>query len=486
MTPAGFDIRPLLPAAALVVAGVAVLLAQAFAGRARRIVPTGLALGGIVAAGIISLVVPFGEPCGTCAIASQNAVAFDALARFLTLLILATGALTILSTHSYAARSGTAGGEHHALLLFALTGMLGMVSAVDLIALFIALEVMSVALYALTGLRRGVAASSEAALKYFVTGAFSSAFLLYGIALLYGATGTTSLVHVEAVLASPLTQSPLLLAAVALLLVGFGFKVASVPFHMWAPDVYEGAPTTVTGFMAAAVKAAAFGAILRLFPGALAALGEHWRPAVAVLAILTMVWGNLGALAQTRLKRLLAYSSIAHAGYLLVGLVGSPQDAVASIGFYLAGYAAVTVGAFGAISALDRDVQGPVTLEHITGLAARRPGLAALLAIYMISLTGIPLTAGFVGKLMLFRAAVLAHWTVLAVVGVLASAVSAYYYLRVVVVMYMREESSAPEGVTLDIPSWATLVLSAGAVLWLGIFPAHVLAWARAASAVLK
>jgi NADH-quinone oxidoreductase subunit N len=351
------------------------------------------------------------------------------------------------------------------------------------VSIFVALEIMSVALYGLAGLRRSRVESQESALKYFVTGSFSSAFFLYGIALLYGVTRSTSLDLVARGLSSVTpAQTALALLGAAMLLVGFGFKVASVPFHMWAPDVYEGAPTPVTGFMAAGVKAAAFGALLRVFGYALPSLADHWQPLVAVLAAITMVVGNLAALAQGSLKRMLAYSSVAHAGYLLTAMVAAPGLAGEAMLFYLVAYAAVNLGAFGVISALSRGGREPVGWQDLAGLSERRPSLAAALTVFLVSLTGIPVTAGFVGKFYLFNAAVAAGWVWLAVVGVLMSVVSAYYYLRVVVAMYMSEPTGEDRWAPVTPLSAFALAVSAAVALALGVWPAPLLAVARVAA----
>jgi NADH-quinone oxidoreductase subunit N len=363
---------------------------------------------------------------------------------------------------------------------------MGLVSAREMIALFVALEIMSVALYALAGMRREQVESQESAVKYFVTGAFSSAFLLYGIALLYGASGSTSLARIAVALsgAAPGTRT-LALLGTGLVLVGFGFKVASVPFHMWAPDVYEGAPTSVTAFMAAGVKVAAFGGLLRVLSEAVPALGSAWRPVLAILAVVSMVGGNLGALAQGNVKRMLAYSSIAHAGYLLTALVALPRAAAEAVLFYLVAYAAVNLGGFGALAALARDGKEPLSLGDLSGLARRRPALAAALTVFLISLTGVPVSGGFVGKFYLFWAAVSAGYAALAVVGVLMSVVSAYYYLRVVVFMYMREPVGEDTWSAVAPGAGFALAVSVALVLFLGIYPAPVLALARLAAGSL-
>ncbi len=364
-----------------------------------------------------------------------------------------------------------------------MVGMLGLVSSLELVAIFVALEIMSIALYAMAGMNRAQPESQESALKYFVTGAFASAFLLYGIALLYGASGSTSLERVARAVGvlSP-GAVPLAVLGTALLLVGFGFKIASVPFHMWAPDVYEGAPTTVTAFMSAGVKAAAFGALLRVFDSALPGLGSHWKPLVAVLAIATMVVGNLAALAQSNLKRMLAYSSIAHAGYLLAAFVAAPVLAGEAVLFYLVAYAAVNLGAFGALASLSRDGREPLAVRDLAGLAERRPPLAAALTVFLVSLTGIPVTAGFVGKFYLFNAAVASGWVALALVGVVMSVVSAYYYLRVVVAMYMRDPVGEDDWAKVSPAAAAALAFSVALTLLLGVWPAPLLSLARLAA----
>jgi len=327
--------------------------------------------------------------------------------------------------------------------------------------------------------------SQESALKYFVTGAFSSAFFLYGVALVYGVTGSTSLGRIARSLAALSPDSATLaVLGTGLLVVGFGFKVASVPFHMWAPDVYEGAPTTVTALMSAGVKAAAFGALLRVFGQGLPSLAAHWKPLLAVLAIVSMIVGNLGALAQGNIKRMLAWSSVAHAGYLLTALVAAPGAATEAVLFYLVAYAAVNLGGFGAFAALARDGHEPLSLSDMAGLADRRPALAAALTVFLISLTGVPISAGFVGKFYLFKAAVSAGsvGVALAVVGGIMSAVSAYYYLRVVVAMYMREPLSEDNWGRVAPPSALALAFSVAVVLALGVYPGPVLELARRAA----
>ena len=474
------DLRPLVPAAIVAVTGLVVLLAQAFTPKGKASPSVPLALLGLAAALGSVWVIATGPGRGAVL---AGALAADDFSLFFHALILGVAVLTVLLSPSYLRANGMDRGEYYALLLFSVVGMLGLVSSLELVSIFVALEIMSIALYGMAGLDRARPVSQESALKYFVTGAFASAFFLYGIALLYGATGSTSLEKIARSVSvlSPGTV-PLAVLGTALLLVGFGFKVASVPFHMWAPDVYEGAPTTVTAFMAAGVKAAAFGALLRVFDQALPALSSQWQPLVAVLAIVSMVVGNLAALAQTNLKRMLAYSSVAHAGYLLTAFVAAPVLAGEAMLFYLVAYAAVNLGAFGTVAALSRDGKEPFAIRELHGLADRRPALAAALTVFLVSLTGIPITAGFVGKFYLFGAAVAAGWVVLALVGVVMSVVSAYYYLRVVVAMYMHEPEGEDTWAPVSPASAFALAVSAALTLLLGVWPAPLLALARIAA----
>jgi NADH-quinone oxidoreductase subunit N len=479
----GLDLRPLLPALIVAITGLAVLLVQAFTPKGKSAPSAPLSFAGILIALIATLVIA-GVPGRGLGATTGGSVVADALALFLTALILGIGLMVVLLSPSYLRATGSDRGEYYTLTLFSMVGMIGLVSTTELISLFVALEIMSVALYALAGSRRDQIESQEAALKYFVTGAFSSAFFLYGVALLYGVSGSTSLPRIASAVASP-NAGLLPVLGAGLLLVGLGFKVASAPFHMWAPDVYEGAPTTVTAFMSAGVKAAAFGALLRIFGDALMGLSGKWQPAVAALAALTMVLGNLGALAQGNVKRMLAWSSIAHAGYLLAAIVAAPHVAAEAILFYLVGYAAVNLGGFGALSALARDGREPMSLDDFAGLASRRPALAAALTLFLVSLTGVPISAGFVGKFYLFSAAVNAGYVSLAIVGVLMSVVSAYYYLRVVVHMYMKEPVADDAWAPVSAGSRLALTLSVIVVLGLGLYPAPLQDLARLAASAL-
>jgi NADH-quinone oxidoreductase subunit N len=474
------QLRPLFPAVIVALTGMAVLLAQAFAGRGRSAHGAELSLAGLAGALASTVLIARGQGLGEAVGGVYHA---DAYALFFHALILGIALVAVLLSPSYLRATSVPAGEYYALLMFCVVGMLGLVSCSELVSLFVALEIMSVSLYAMAGLHRDRTESQESAMKYFITGAFSSAFLLYGVALLYGVSGSTTLSRIAvAVAARAGGEAALLpLLGVGLLLVGFGFKVASVPFHMWAPDVYEGAPTTVTAVMAAGVKASAFGALMRVLLQAVPALASEWRPAVAVLALLTMVIGNLGALAQGNVKRMLAYSSVAHAGYLLTALVASPSEGAEAVLFYLVAYAAVNLGGFGALAALAKGGKEPLALSDLAGLAQRRPVLAAAVTLFLVSLTGVPVSAGFVGKFYLFSAAVNAGYVGLALVGVLASVVSAYYYLRVVVAMYMREPIGEDSWARVGVLPATALSAAALVVLGLGLYPGPVLEAARTA-----
>jgi len=376
-------------------------------------------------------------------------------------------------------------GEYYALVLFSTAGMMLMVAAVDMLPVFLGLELMSIPIYVLAGFDRKRLRSNESAMKYFLIGSFASAILLYGVALLYGVSGGTGFAEIRAAF-DP--GNPLALAGLGLVVVGFAFKISSVPFHQWTPDVYEGAPSAVTAFMSVTVKLAAFAALLRVLALSFEPLGELIGPVIWVLAALTMVVGNVMAVIQENVKRLLAYSSIAHAGYLLIGFVPGTPEGYASVVFYLICYLFMNLGAFGVVVALAHRGQDCERMESLAGLARSRPGLAALMTLFMISLAGIPGTAGFMGKIMVFSAAVSAGEVPLAILGVLMSVVSVYYYLRVPVLMYMREPSE--EGPRMQIASGEAVVLAVCAfgVVYLGLFPngslpffgdVHVLDWAR-------
>ncbi|MFI5234362.1 MAG: NADH-quinone oxidoreductase subunit N [Gemmatimonadales bacterium] len=400
-------------------------------------------------------------------------VALDGLRYAGGLLIVFCGIATVLLSIEYLEREGMLAPEYYPLVLFAVTGMLTMVAAADLIVFFLGLETMSVAVYVLAGYDRESAFSAEAALKYFLIGAFASGFLLYGIALTFGATGSTNLSIIGGQIGSG-RLSVMGGLGLALLLIGFAFKIAAVPFHMWAPDVYDGAPTPVTTFMATAVKAAAFLALARVLMVAFPMAITHWRPALSTLAILTMVFGNVVALAQRSLKRMLAYSAVAHAGYLLVALHAGTPAGLGALWLYLVAYTLTTIASFGFLAVLGREGERDVTLDRIAGLASERPWIAFGLAISMLSLLGFPGTFGFIGKWAILMSSIDVGDRVLAVVLVLTSVMSAGYYLPVIQAMYMKP-APRPGTYAAVRTGWAAgtvLVVSVVALILIGVAPA--------------
>jgi len=396
-------------------------------------------------------------------------IQMDALSSFAIMVVGGGALLSVWLSITYLPALRINHGEYYALILLSTAGMFVMVAAVDMITVFMGLELMSIPIYALAGFDRRKLRSNESGLKYFLIGAFASAVALYGMALLYGATGHTAFAGIRAGF-DP--ESPLAMAGLAMVLVGFAFKISSVPFHQWTPDVYEGAPTSVTAFMSVTVKAAAFVILLRFLGLSLPAETAGVETVLQVLAALTMVVGNVMAVIQENVKRLLAYSSIAHAGYVLIGLVAGTIEAHAAVLFYLVAYLFMNLGAFAVVVAMARGGRECERLSDFDGVAQRRPALAALMTLFMVSLAGIPGTAGFLGKFYVFSAAVNAGHVGLAILGVLTSVVSLYYYLRLPVAMYMQEpgesESEAGEASTSEV---VVLALCAAGVLVLGLFP---------------
>jgi NADH-quinone oxidoreductase subunit N len=403
----------------------------------------------------------------------------DNFGTFFKVVFLLILALVAVMSFRYVRREELPG-EYYALLMFGTLGMMTMVSSNHFITIFIGLEVMSLAIYVLCGLMRGTDRSIEASLKYFLLGAFATGFLLYGIALIFASTGILDLVQLKGYVASPgFKPSPMFIVAIGLLIVGFGFKIASVPFHMWTPDVYEGAPTSVTAYMATGVKAAAFGAFLRVFYTALIPFVSDWSAILWFLAVLTMTVGNLIALVQDNIKRLLAYSSIAHAGYIMVAFVTGDRILSSSILFYLAVYAFMNIGAFTVVILLGRKGEENEDIDSYAGLAVRHPFIALCMSIFLLSLTGIPPLAGFAGKFYVFSAAVKANFYWLAVIGVLNSAVAAYYYLRVLMYMYFREPIKEIGKPDFSAAYVVVILLSIAALLYMGIFPRSFLLLAQ-------
>jgi NADH-quinone oxidoreductase subunit N len=451
-------------------AGLAVMLAESVRLKNESMPLGGLAVIGLVGAGAASIFL--WDRTAT----SFGVVTADNFALFVNLVLVAIGILTVFFTSQTAARDRLPAGEFYALMLFSMVGMMLMVQASDLLLMFLALETMSIAVYVLTGIRRDLLASTEAAFKYFLLGAFASAFFLYGIAFIYGLTGSTSLDRVGSVIAAQsMSGNPMILLAVGLLLVGFGFKVAAVPFHMWSPDAYEGAPAVVTGFMSTGVKAAAIAAFARVFLTALEPMINEWAPVLWAIAAATMIVGTVLGVAQTSLKRMLAYSSIAHGGYLLVALVAGNDVGKAAILFYLAAYALTNLGAFGIIALLGARERANDDLRDYAGLWYSHPGLATLMTIFLLSLGGFPPTAGFIAKWYVFSAAVGAGYYGLAIIGVLSSVVSVFFYLRIVVMMYMSERDARPVPAPVTTMALTALGLAVAGVLYLGVLPTQVI-----------
>jgi len=408
-------------------------------------------------------------------------VKVDSFSTFFHFVVTAITAVVILTSYEYLEVQRIRAGEYYALILFGAVGMCLMSSAVELVMIFIALEISSISTYVLAGFRRRAAISSESSLKYFLLGSFATAFFLYGVALMFGATGSTSI----AVISHALRSSPvsaLAYVGIALMFVGLGFKVAAAPFHVWTPDVYEGAPAPVVGFMSTAPKAAVFAVLLRVMFEANAP-GRVWL--IWVAAALSMTLGNVGALVQQNIKRLLAYSSIAHAGYLLVAFAALPANGIPAAMFYTASYAAMNVGAFAVVSHFAGAGERRVTLDDYAGLGRRSPLLAAMLSIVLLSLIGIPMTGGFFAKFYVFSAALQANLIGLTIIGLLNSAVGAYYYLRIIVMIYMRESREEAPLAPLSASLGAALAISVATTLYLGILPGQVLEYASRSAAEL-
>ncbi len=408
--------------------------------------------------------------------------ALDGFSTFVNALLLVSGILGIAIAHGYIKRMGIERGEYYTLLLFSVSGMMLMAQAADLIMIFIALELLSIPLYVLAAFARPQLSSEEAGMKYFLLGAFATGFVVYGTALIFGASGSTNL-YAIAQSASNGTSTLLLTIGAALVLVGFGFKVAAVPFHMWTPDVYQGAPTAVTGFMASGAKIAGFAALLRVFAAAFPSIAVDMTAVLWALAALTMILGNIIAISQTDIKRMLAYSSIAHAGYILMAFVpyGNPAVRDVSIAaglFYLVAYAFTNFGAWSVVIALEKKEEKGLAIADYAGLGRKHPALAAAMTVFMLSLVGLPPTLGLVGKVYLFRAVIAGGFTGLAIIGVVTSLISAYYYLRVVVTMYMKDGEPETERET-----WLGLTTALTAVITVvfSLVPQSLFAWASEA-----
>jgi len=465
----------IVPMACVAAAGIAAMTAEAFRARGERLPIGGLGIVGLVGAAFASFVLWNHNA------SSFGVVVADNFGLFTTDVLIVIGVLSIAISGPTVEREKLPAGEYYALMLFSLSGMMLMAMASDLLVIFLALEVLSLGVYVLTGIRRDSAAGTEAALKYFLLGAFASAFFLYGIAFTYGVTGSTRLDRVGSLIAAQANgPTPIQFLALALLLVGFAFKVSAVPFHMWTPDAYEAAPPAVTGFMSTGVKAAAFAAFARVFLAALAPLRVEWAPILWIVAAATMILGTVVGLAQSSVKRMLAYSSIAHAGYLLVALVSANDVGKGALLFYLLAYGVANLGAFGVIAALDSAERPNDQVRDYEGLWGTHPALAALMTIFLLSLGGFPPMAGFIAKWYVFNAAVKAGYPGLAIIGVLTSVVSVFFYLRVVVMMYMTTSDRPARFPSVPKAVGAALIASAILTFYLGVLPTQVMDWAAA------
>ena len=482
--PAGVDYLRLLPEIIMVAAGTLIMVVEPLLGENKRTAFTSISVAAFLAA--LAAAVQANSVPGT---SFSNMLIVDGFATFFRVLVIAVGLLSVLAASQYLRIEHAASAEYYALLLFSVTGQCIMAAANELIMIFIGLEISSIATYVLAGYLRDDKRNNEAALKYFLLGSFATAFLLYGIAFIYGTTGSTNLADIRNYMLTPGTESNVVLAstAAALMFVGFAFKVSAAPFQIWAPDVYQGAPAPVTLFMSAGPKAAAFAVFLRVFMTAFLPIAARWEPFVWSSALLTMIIGNFAALTQTNIKRMLAYSSIAHAGYVMVAIAAHNQIGIAAAMFYLAAYALMNIGAFAVVTHFSRQGEKYVKIEDLAGLGWKQPVTAGLFAIFLLSLIGVPLTGGFFGKFYIFKAALDANLVWLAVLGLLNSAVAAYYYLRVLVVMYMEEPGPATVSVQpLSAGIRATLWATALGTLILGIFPSLLLNFAQSSSALVK
>jgi len=471
------NIPVILPILILSAVGIVIMVAQPFVRRASQSRLGWLGLMGVVAA--LFALFPMADNRGQW---YSNLWIVDDYNVFFHVVFLLVAAITILTSLDFLVREHLNHGEYYALLLFATAGMLMMSGSNELMMVFIGLEVLSIATYVLAGFRRTDLRSNESALKYFLLGSFSSAFFLYGVALIFGATGSTNLIGIAEAMRSADIQISLVYLAAALMLIALCFKVAVAPFHIWTPDVYEGAPTPITGFMSVGPKAAGFAVLLRVFMTAFPAIQDRWLTIIWMIAALTMILGNVIAVTQTNIKRMLAYSSIAHAGYIAVAFASGSQRGVSAALFYTLAYTVTNLGAFAIVTILSRSEDKLTNISDYAGLAAKRPGLAALLALFLLSLAGVPGTAGFAGKFFIFRSAVESGLLWLTVIGVVTTVVSFYYYLYVIVQMYMRDPTEEFADLRIAGSLKIALFIAAVGVLYLGILPTRILEWSTSAA----
>jgi NADH-quinone oxidoreductase subunit N len=471
------DVRAYLPELIILVCACVTLMLDLVLRRRQHLVIAAFSFLGVVAA--LLTCIPL---AGTTLTTFSGLYALDGFSLFFKVLFLLVAALTILISPRYLIIEDMPAGEYYALILLSTIGMMIMAAGLDLLAIYVGLELMSLSIYALAGFVKRDPKSIEAALKYFLMGSFSSGILLYGLALLYGLTGTTQLDAIAAQTGA-LSSNSVLILAIVLLVGGFGFKVAAVPFHMWAPDVYEGAPHSVVGFISVGSKAAAFAAVMRIFLVALGPTKPQWEPLLWAIAMLSMIIGTVVAIAQSNIKRMLAYSSIASAGYMLIGIIAGTEIGLASVLVYAMAYVFMNIGAFALVVLLCRRGERGDTIAEFTGLARVTPVASASLVIFFLSLTGLPPTAGFVGKFYLFAAAIQTGYIGLAVVGVLSSAISLYYYFSVVMSMYMQD-APKEHGLSPTPGLGAALIIMVVGTLVFGVFPGPLINAAKAAVSV--
>lgn len=480
---ASVNLVAVLPEIILCIFAFVLLMMQAFKVVGLREWYGYIALIGVVAAIAVVFMLPSGFDAQTVEYSFSGLWVVDNYGRFFKLIFLLGTGLTILISIRYLEQEGMQYAEYFALALFATVGMMIMAGGAELITIFLGLELMSISLYVLAGFTRSRMVSNEAALKYFILGSFATGFLLYGIALIYGSTGTTEIRSIANYIATSGFKSPSIIIGMALLVIAFGFKAALVPFHMWTPDVYQGAPAPVTAFMSAGPKAAAFAAFARIFMEGLPTLQVEWTAVIWIIAVLTMTLGNIIALVQENIKRMLAYSSIAHAGYVLVAFLAAGELGITGIMYYLLAYTFMNIGAFALITVLGGKGEERVNVQDYRGLGFKYPYAAVAMSLFLFSLAGIPPTGGFMGKFYIFSAAVKEGYIWLTVIGVVNSVVSVYYYLRVTVAMYMEEPAAAGRDEEARLIFSPTLVLailiSIYGVLSLGLFPSSYVAMVK-------
>jgi len=473
LAPESIDLVSLAPVLVLTVFAMGVLILDLFAGKNKTL----LAFVSII--GLLMTAISAFAKVGLPALSFNDSYIVDNFSIFFILIFTFSSALAILISIDFNKRENIKAGEFYSLILFSTVGMIVLASSTDLIMIFLGIEILSICLYVLTGIHRDHLKSNEAALKYFLLGAFATGFLLYGMALMYGATGTTNLIKITAIIkAGEVSSEPLLLMGVVLLLIGFGFKVASVPFHMWAPDAYQGAPSPVTAFMAVGPKAAAFAAFFRIFAETLPEISSFWETLLITISILTMFIGNLGAIMQTNIKRLMAYSSVTHVGYILIAVLAKDSFGSSALLFYMLTYAFMIFGAFGVIIILGRKGDENLEIEGYSGLGFKHPVIALCMTLFLLSLGGLPPLAGFVAKFYIFNAALQEGFLYLVIIAVLNSAISLYYYLKVIVFMYMKEPVREFQ-LSLSPITLFVVALAVIGVIQLGIFPDPIISLAQ-------